>query len=82
MALGTTSRITMTLAGSEGTSFDDMLCCKWERSLEIARKSVSRQQAAITRDKRLGWCEYTTSGRTLAMTQCSRCIRRSYVIKG
>jgi hypothetical protein len=27
MVLGTTSRMTMTLAGSEGTSFEDMLNC-------------------------------------------------------
>jgi hypothetical protein len=27
MALGTTSRMTMTLAGSAGTSFEDMPCC-------------------------------------------------------
>jgi hypothetical protein len=28
MTLGTTSRMTMTLAGSEGTSLEDMLCYK------------------------------------------------------
>lgn len=32
IALGTTSRITMTLAGSEGTNFDDMLAVYEGRS--------------------------------------------------
>jgi hypothetical protein len=68
--------MTMTLAGSAGTSFEDMLCC------EIVRitRECSRQAARCDNTRQKAWVLRIYDVRLVGMTQCSRLFSRGYVI--